>query len=133
FLVAIAIAIPFGANAGLLAISAALIFSLRGNFQPKGGSAQRSRRIHWTREIGEGFGWLRRHPVLRALALLLAASNLAGALATTLFVLFAQDVLGLFDGWQFGLLLTGIATGAIAGSLVAERVVAAWTEGRSLL
>ncbi|MGC0144487.1 MFS transporter [Pseudactinotalea sp. Z1732] len=133
FLVAIAIAIPFGANAVFLAISAVLIFSLKGSFRPRGATVQRSKRIAWRAEIGEGFGWLWRHPVLRALALLLGASNLAGAIATALFVLFAQDVLGLFDGWQFGLLLTGIATGAIAGSLVAERVAAVLTEGRSLL
>ncbi|MGC0273620.1 MFS transporter [Pseudactinotalea sp. Z1739] len=133
FLVAIALVIPFGANAAFLAVSALLIFSLKGTFRPRGAAVERSKRIYWRAEIGEGFGWLWRHPVLRAMALLLGASNLAGAIATALFVLFAQDVLGLFEGWQFGLLLTGIATGAIAGSLVAERVVAALTEGRSLL
>ena len=133
FLVAVAIVIPFGTTAALLAVSAVLIYSLKGSFQPRGATVERSKRINWRAEISEGFGWLWRHPVLRALALLLGASNLAGAIATTLFVLFAQDVLGLFDGWQYGLLLTGIATGAIAGSLVAERVAAALTEGRSLL
>lgn len=133
FLVAIAVAIPFGANAAFLAIGALLIFSLRGSFRPTGGTTERSKRINWRAEIGEGFMWLWNHSLLRALALLLGASNLAGAIQMALFVLFAQDVLGLFDGWQYGLLLTGVATGAIAGSLLAERIVAALSEGRSLI
>lgn len=133
FLVAIALAIPFGANAALLAVGAVLIFSLKGDFRPSGGAVQRSARIQWRAEIGAGFMWLWRHSLLRALALLLGASNLAGAVQMALFVLFAQDVLGLFDGWQYGLLLTGVATGAIIGSLTAERIAAVLGEGRSLV
>lgn len=120
-LIALAIAIPFGVNALFLAIGACLIFSLRGSFTPAG--PERTRRINWRAEIGEGFGWLWRHSLLRTLAILLGASNFAGTIPMVLFVLFAQEILGLFDGWQFGLLLTGFATGGIAGSLVSERIV----------
>lgn len=132
FLVAAAIAIPFASNAVLLAIGALLMFSLVGDFRPSGG-AERSAKINWRAEIGEGFVWLWRHSLLRSLALLLGALNLASAIPMAIYVLFAQDVLGLFDGWRFGLLMTGLATGAVVGSLIAERIAAALTEGRSLL
>ena len=133
FLVAVAITIPFGANAAFLALSAALVGTLSGSFRPRGSLSEQRGRIEWRGEISAGFSWLWRHRLLRALALLLGASNLASAIPMVLFVLFAQEVLGLFEGWQFGLLLTGMATGAIAGSLLAERIVGRLTEGRSLL
>lgn len=133
FLVALAITVPFGANAVFLGISAVLIAGLSGSFRPRGGPNGPRGRISWRAEIGAGLSCLWRHRLLRSLALLLGASNFAGAIPMVLFVLFAQDVLGLFEGWHFGLLLTGMATGAIAGSLVAERIVARLTEGRCLL
>ncbi len=145
-LIAVAVAIPFGVNAGLLAISAWLIFSLRGSYSPKADPAlqadgleptaaqpQSTTRTNWRAQLAQGFGWLWRHKLLRTLALLLGALNLLGQVPMVIFVLFAQDVLGLFEGWQFGLLLTGMATGGVAGSLVAERIVAALNESRALL
>lgn len=128
-LLAFAVVVPFAANAALLAASAVLVYSLSGNFARTG----RSGPIAWRAEIAEGFRWLWSHTVLRALALLLGAMNMASALTLAVFVLYAQDVLGLFEGWQYGLLLTGMAAGAIAGSLVADRISDALGRGRSLL
>lgn len=131
-LIGLALTVPFLFNAGLLAVSAALLFTLAGTYRPRGAEAGTGR-IAWRAEIGTGFRWLWSHPVLRALALLLGALNLASAMAFPLMVLYTQDVLGLFEGWQFGLILTGAAAGALGGSLLAERIIAALGEGRCLL
>jgi hypothetical protein len=64
-LLGIAVALPFFVNAGLLAVAAALIFALAGTFTPRGGVAPG--KIAWRAEIGEGFGWLWNHRLLRAL------------------------------------------------------------------
>ena len=131
-LLGLALSVPFLLHAGLLAVSAALLFALAGTYRPRGQQVT-SGRIAWRAEIGTGFRWLWNNPVLRALALLLGALNLASAMIISLLVLYTQDVLGLFEGWQFGLILTGSATGAIIGSLFAERIIAAVGEGRCLL
>lgn len=119
-LVAVALALPFALNAGFLAVGALLVASLVGTFTPRGEAAHDRR--GWRAELAEGFGWLWHHSLLRTLALLLGAMNLLNAMTMAVLVLFVQDVLGLFDGWQFGLAITGFAVGASVGGLVAERI-----------
>lgn len=131
-LIAVTLAAPFGLNAVLLASSALLVFWMRGSFAPSGGH-DRGRRIQWRREIGEGFRWLWNHRLLRALALMLGLANLLTSLAFVNLVLFAQDVLGLYEGWQFGLVVTGTAAGAVLGSLIGDRVAARLTPGVALV
>jgi MFS family permease len=131
-LMGLALAVPFLFNAGLLAAGALLLFTLSGTYRPRGVPAGAGR-IAWRAEIGTGLRWLWGNPVLRALALLLGALNLASAMIISLLVLYTQDVLGLFEGWQFGLVLTGSATGALLGSLLAERIIASVGEGRCLV
>lgn len=129
-LVAVALALPFFINAGLLAVAAALVFALAGTFVPKGQTT--TGKIAWKAEIGEGFRWLWNHRLLRALAILLGSMNLLSAMAFAIFVLYAQEILGLFDGLGYGLVLTGTAAGAVLGSLLADRVSRALTAGTSL-
>lgn len=119
-LLAVTIAVPFLTNAALLALAGVLAITLRGSFRPKPGV--RPDRIAWRSEIGEGFRWLWRHRLLRSLAILLGAMNLLSATAFVLFVLFVQEVLGLYDGWQFGAVMTGVAIGATFGSVAADRI-----------
>jgi MFS family permease len=129
-LLAVAMGLPFLINAGLLGIAAALIFALAGTFTPKGQVT--AGRIDWRAEIGEGFRWLWNHQVLRALAILLGTLNMLGSMAFVIFVLYAQEILGLFEGWSYGIVLTGTAAGAVLGSLLADRASKALTPGTSL-
>jgi MFS family permease len=129
-LIAVAVALPFFINAGLLAVAAALLFALTGTFVPKGRTT--TGKIAWKAEIGEGFRWLWNHRLLRTLAILLGSMNLLSAMAFAIFVLYAQEILGLFDGLGYGLVLTGTATGAVLGSLLADRVSRSLTAGTSL-
>jgi MFS family permease len=129
-LLTVALALPFFINAGLMAVAAALIFALTGTFTPQGQTT--SGKIAWKAEIGEGFRWLWNHRLLRALAILLGAMNMLSSVAMVILVLYAQEILGLFEGWQFGALLTGVATGAVMGSLLADRVSKALTSGTAL-
>ena len=132
-LVAVAIALPFLLNAGLLAVSAALVFALVGTFTPGGATVERSRRIDWKGEIGEGVRWLWSHRLIRTLAILLGLLNLLSNVAFTVSVLFVQDVLGLYEGWQFGIVTTGFAAGAVMGSLLADRVTKRLSPGTALV
>lgn len=129
-IVAVALALPFFLNAGLLAVGAALIFALSGSFMPRGQTT--TGKIQWRAEMGEGFRWLWNNKVLRTLAILLGGMNMLSALSFVILVLFVQEVLGLFEGWQFGIVITGMAVGAVLGSLVAERISARLTQGTSL-
>jgi MFS family permease len=102
---------------------------LAGQFAPKGKVT--SGRINWKAEIGEGFRWLWNHHLLRSLAFLLGATNGLYAAAMAIYVLFAQEILDL-SATGFGILLSGMAVGAVLGSLVAERISVRIGPGTSL-
>lgn len=129
-IIAAALVLPFVINAGLLAVGAALIFALTGTFLPKG--QQNTGRISWRTELTEGFGWLWRHRLLRTLALLLGALNFLSAVSGVIMILYVQEILGLFEGWQFGLLITGMAAGAVLASFAGGRV-AEWLPPGTIL
>ncbi|WP_116949364.1 MFS transporter [Jiangella endophytica] len=129
-LLGLAFALPFFINAGTFGIAAALVFMLAGQFAPKGKVS--SGRINWKTEIAEGVRWLWNHHLLRSLAFLLGAANGLQAAAMAIYVLLAQEILGL-NATQFGIMLSGVAVGAVAGSLVAHRVSARIGPGASLI
>lgn len=128
-LLGLAFALPFFINAGTFAIAAGLVFMLAGQFAPKGKVT--SGRIAWKAEIGEGVRWLWNHHLLRSLAFLLGAANGLSAAAMAIYVLVAQEILGL-DATGFGIVATGAAVGAVLGSLVAHRISARIGPGTSL-
>jgi MFS family permease len=110
--------VPFATDAVSFLSSSALVGSLRGRFEPE---AETQERRSVRADIAEGVRWLRRHRLLRTMAVTAFMLNFAGAVAFGLLVLFAQDRLGL-GSVGFGLLLTAEAVGALFGSLVAGRV-----------
>lgn len=121
FFLGMAAGLPFLTSAGLYALGAALVLAIRGGFAPRtptgaGGPAP------WRAQLAEGWRGLWHSELLRTLALALGALNGAAALGGAIFVLFAQEVIGV-GAQGFGLLLTGMAAGSVTGSLLAARAV----------
>ncbi len=115
-LIGFAVALPFGAEAALLALGFGLVAQIRlapvvplppQRFLPA---------------LKQGLGWLWSHAVLRRLALVLGAFNFLGAMFYALLVLYAQDVLGL-TAFGYGQLLAVQAVGGFAGSLLGPAIL----------
>lgn len=142
-LVGLAVALPFLLNAGLLALSAVLLVGMSGVYRARPAAPATATApdaadapepaASWRAELVEGITWLWRHRLLRTLALMLGVMNLMGAAAFTAIVLFVQEVLGVLDGWAFGLVITGSAIGSVIGGLVSERIVRRLRAGPTLL
>ena len=120
FLFAIAASVPFFLDAGSFAAASALVLFMRGKFKaerPEGTPPTTLRA-----EILEGLRWLWGNRLLRTLAISLGIMNLTSTATISIFVLFAQERLGL-GSVGYGVLLTSIAIGGVVGSLAAERLV----------
>jgi MFS family permease len=116
-LFAVAVALPFGVDAGSFALSAALLATL-------------PRRPQLTTEhaplrtaVAEGLRWLRGHRLLRALALLLGVNTFCYQLGNVTLVLLATQILHL-SAQGYGVLLAGAALGSVVGGLVNARIAA---------
>jgi len=113
----IAAALPLALDAFTFAVSVVLLLGVGGAYRPP------SRRGHSVSgDIRDGFRFLLREPVIRALAFGAGAINLGYTAAVSVLVLHAQDDLGL-DEVRFGLLLTTAAVGGVAGAQLAPRVI----------
>lgn len=119
-LFAVAASVPFFLDAGTFAAAAALVLFMRGKFRAerKEGTPPTTLRA----EISEGLRWLWENRLLRTLAVSLGIMNLTSSATISIFVLFAQERLGL-GSVGYGVLLTAIAFGGVAGSLTAEQLV----------
>lgn len=121
--------VPLVADAVSFAVSSALIAGM--------GTAPRLPRVGEARtrlrtEIVDGLTWLWRHRLLRTLALMVGAMNLAFTAGEAVLVLFAQDVLGV-GPVGFGLLSLGGAAGGLLGTMVGTRLVGRLGAGPVLL
>jgi len=120
FLFAVAASVPFILDAGTYAAAAVLVLFMRGKFK-----AERQEGMPPTTmraEISEGLRWLWGNRLLRTLAISLGIMNLTSTATISIFVLFAQERLGL-GSVGYGVLFTSIAIGGVAGSLLAEHLV----------
>jgi MFS family permease len=120
FLFAVAASVPFILDAGTYAAAAVLVLFMRGKFK-----AERQEGMPPTTmraEISEGLRWLWGNKLLRTLAISLGIMNLTSTATISIFVLFAQERLGL-GSVGYGVLFTSIAIGGVAGSLLAEYLV----------
>lgn len=134
-LIGFAVAAPFLLNSGLLALSAVLLLGMSGTYRarpPADAEGAAPTASSWRTDLAEGIGWLWRHRLLRTLAVMLGVMNMLSTAAFTVLVLFVQEALGLFDGWAFGIVITGSAVGAVCGSLIADRIVRRLSAGPSL-
>ncbi|MGB4829527.1 MAG: hypothetical protein WBP18_20030 [Paracoccaceae bacterium] len=105
-LIGIAVALPFGRNAAMLAgavaLSAAMALPRR---------VPEAAPLRFGPALMQGLRFLWAHPVLRPMAL--GAFNFIGSVFFALLVLYAQDVLGL-SAAGYGLQLSAAATGGLA-------------------
>lgn len=111
-LFALAAAFPFGLNAAGFALAAVLVLSLPGRYRP----VRPAERTSVARDVAEGVRWLARHPLLRGLSLISAATSLTQSMATGVLVLYVLDVLRLPAEW-FGLFLVTAGVGALVGAV----------------
>lgn len=109
--------LPFGLNAASFAASAALIAAIGGTRAPT-----RDVKAPLGSEIKEGLVWLWNQRVVRTLALMAGVTNLVTFGIIAIFVLFAQDVLGIGDA-GYGILLATLGVGGLLGAVFAPRVV----------
>ena len=74
-------------------------------------------------EMAEGWAWMRAHPMVLRLAIMLGVMNGAAMMAMTMLVLISQERLGL-GALGHGVLLTAGAAGGVVGGLLGPRVIA---------
>jgi predicted MFS family arabinose efflux permease len=122
------IAIPFLFNATGFALAMILIALIQGQFRAIPDSVP-NQSLSLGDSIKEGVQWFWNHRLLRTFGLMVGVTNFFYSAIFSVFVLYAQNRLGL-DAVQYGLLLTSGAVGGVIGALVAEnlarRVGAGW-------
>jgi Na+/melibiose symporter-like transporter len=117
-------AIPFLLNAGAFAAAAAaLVLAMGGGVcaeEPSVAAGNADGSV--LAEVREGLGWLARHRFLLTLAAITALLGLVDEAVFAVFVLYAQEILGLRD-FGYGLLLAVGAAGGIFGGFAADALV----------
>ncbi len=123
FIFGVAAAIPFLLNAGAFAAAAALVLAMGGGARAEEPSvAVGNAAGSVLAEVREGLGWLARHRFLLTLAAITALLGLVDEAVFAVFVLYAQEVLGLRD-FGYGLLLAVGAAGGVFGGFAADALV----------
>ncbi|MGW4471974.1 MFS transporter [Nonomuraea sp. NPDC004354] len=130
FLVALAPAALFGAPALLYTAAGLLLLGMRGRHRSATVSTAPLRQ-----DIATGLRYLVRDRTVRDLAVAAGVMNMCSSAYLSVFVLWAvgeESVIGMTAG-QYGAVLTVLAVGAIAGSLLAHRTARRFGEGRTLV
>ena len=125
-LFAVAASLPFVIDAGSFAFAAVMVALIPG--------PHRSERVgHGTllEDIKEGLGWLWSQHLLRTLVMMAGVINLITFAIIAIFVLYAQDILGVEDV-GYGLLLAALGLGGLLGALIAPTVVRVVGPGNTL-
>jgi MFS family permease len=118
-LVALSVPLALGGSLVGYALAAVGLTLIVGSFRPR----REGPPTRLTSDIAEGLRYLAGHRVLRTLALMVGVMNLAGAAAFAIFVLYAvtPGPMGLSEP-EFGVLITALALGSVAGSFLAARM-----------
>jgi len=131
FLFGIAAGLPFLVNTGTYAASAILLGWIAGTYRPHRAAGEDSSRPAsvWA-DVAQGFRWLARQRLLRAMAVLIGLLNLTLTGALAILVLLARQRLHL-GSVGYGLLFTCAAAGSLLGSAIGDRLIgwvtATWT------
>ncbi len=115
-LAAVGAAAALATPAGMWLVAVGALLMMRGSFR-----VERTGRTTIRADIAEGLRFLWRHTVLRSLAIMTGIFNLSSNAAFAVFVLYAvgpSSSMKLTEP-QYGILLTSLAIGSVAGSFVA--------------
>jgi MFS family permease len=110
FLFGVGMAVPFAANALCFLLAVVLISRISRPVVDREGPPRGI-----AREIAEGLRWLWTHAPVRTLAVTITAFNVTWGAATSVYVLYATERLGLQE-FGFGLLVTVAAVGGLLGA-----------------
>jgi MFS family permease len=117
-LAALGLAVAFGVPAAAYLVGAACLALLAGSFKATGAGPAGSTRLR--DDIAEGARFVWHHPVLRPLAVMLGAQNMAFAAFYAVFVLFAvaPGPMGLSEA-GFGIVTATLGVGSLLGTWLA--------------
>jgi MFS family permease len=127
FLIALTVPLPFVVIGVTFAIAAWLLWRVTLLPQPKitlpkGFFAQ----------LREGAVWMKDHPLILRLAIILGGLNFLTMMSATILVLLSQEIMGL-NAAGHGILLTAGALGAVAGGMIGPHIAARFGPQRTVL
>ena len=126
FMFAAVAAAPFFFDAATFAVSALFIALIPGAFR-----SGRTEITSVRADVTDGLRWLWNQRVVRTLAIMAGITNLFSMGIVAIFVLFAQDILGVSEA-GYGILLASLGVGGLAGAVLTPRVVAALGSGNTI-
>jgi predicted MFS family arabinose efflux permease len=112
FLFAAGMAWPFAVQVVCVALSVVMVARIA---TPKGG-VRKSVHTHVRQDIAEGLRWIRNHPPVRTLILVILVFNVTWAAPWGVLVLYSTERLGM-SAVGFGLLTTAAAVGGLASTM----------------
>lgn len=131
-LFAVTVLIPLGANAVAFALAAGLALALPAVASGRQFAAPRSAtRVPWRRQLSEGYRFIFASRMLTTLLFLSTFVGLCFSAATSTFVLFLVEGLGLPEP-LFGVFLLSGALGALVGSVLAPWLTSRFRAGRTM-
>lgn len=125
-LFAVAASLPFLVDAVSFGFAALMVALIPGTHR----SVRTVQGTIWA-DIREGLAWLWGQRVLRSLVMMAGVTNLVTFGIISIFVLYAQDILGVEDV-GYGLLLSAIGAGGLIGAMVSPWIVRRIGPGNTL-
>ena len=125
-LIAFAVPAPFAVDALTFGLAAWMVWCIA--MPTRVAPARRSIRV----ETIEGARWVWAHKTILQLAVMLGLFNFAAIMATTILILYSQEILGLSAAGH-GLLMTAGALGGVLGGLISPAIAARLGRRASLL
>lgn len=116
-LIALAVPAPFVLDALTFAVAALAVAAMqlkRRDIPP---------RRPLREDMAEGWAWMKAHPMVLRVAVMLGVMNGASLLGLTMLVLISQERLGL-GAFGFGVLMTAGAAGGVTGGLLGPKLIA---------
>jgi MFS family permease len=117
FLIALAVPAPFILDALTFAVAALAVAAMQ--LKQRDIPPRRPMR----EDLAEGWAWMRAHPMVLRVAVMLGVMNGASLLGLTMLVLISQERLGL-SAFGFGMIMTAGAAGGVTGGLLGPKLIA---------